>query len=249
MNIPCNKDTDDLSEREIFLIEKKIESVKKRKIEEAQKAKKKQKIKLKKDVKLSSDLTRRIGKEGPAKENEPKEPHEAASHEVEKVAEGNEGRIKKPAYKAPQEVEGGAEIIPAAETHAPAAEKKAPRPAESAKREPRPAERRESRPETERRDRPRPQGDRPRPYGDRPRPQGDRPQGDRPRPYGDRPRPQGDRPQGGRPQGGGRGQGRPMQAREGGQRGDIRKKIHGPGGKDEAPVAIEIDDQALKVIS
>ena len=80
LNIPCDKDTADLSEREVFLVEKKIESVKKRKLEDAQKAKKKQKIKLKKDVKLSSDLTRKIGKEVPAKESDQNEATEAAEH-------------------------------------------------------------------------------------------------------------------------------------------------------------------------
>ena len=258
LNIPCENETADLSEREVFLVDKKIESVKKRKLEEAQKAKKKQKIKLKKDVKLSSDLTRKIGKEVPPKESEHKDRREATAGEEENVKSGR-----------PQAKAAGSETKISAEKAASLRGKPSAEGAAGGQRRA-PSGERSERPQGDRPrpqgDRPRPQGDRPRPQGDRPRPQGDRPrpQGDRQRPQGDRPRPQGDRqrPQGDRPRPQGdrqrpqgdrqRPQGdrqRSQGARDGrpqSQGGDIRKRFQGGQAKDDAPVALEIDDQAAK---
>jgi translation initiation factor IF-2 len=86
LNISCPDETAELSEHETFLIERRIESVKKRKQEEAEKAKKNKKIKLKKKVEVSNDIRRKKGLEPKEKEEEPEEAsREDATETVKKV--------------------------------------------------------------------------------------------------------------------------------------------------------------------
>ena len=63
LNIICQETDTELSEHEAFLVERRIESVKKRKLEDAEKAKKNKKIKLKKKVDVSNDIRKKKGLE------------------------------------------------------------------------------------------------------------------------------------------------------------------------------------------
>jgi len=63
LNIACKDSTAELNEHEAFLVERRIESVKKRKLEDAEKARKNKKIKLKKKVDLSDDIRKKKGLE------------------------------------------------------------------------------------------------------------------------------------------------------------------------------------------
>ena len=63
LNIICKATDSELSEHEAFLVERRIESVKKRKLEDAAKAKKNKKIKLKKKVDVSNDIRKKKGLE------------------------------------------------------------------------------------------------------------------------------------------------------------------------------------------
>ncbi|HOQ13354.1 MAG TPA: hypothetical protein PK104_13470, partial [Spirochaetota bacterium] len=61
LGISCQSENDDVPEKDVFLIEKKLETLKKKRLEEAEKAKKKKKIKIK-GGKVSDDLAKRMGK-------------------------------------------------------------------------------------------------------------------------------------------------------------------------------------------
>lgn len=63
LNIECKDTAAELSEHETFLVERRIESVKKRRVEDAEKAKKNKKIKLKKKVDVSNDIRKKKGLE------------------------------------------------------------------------------------------------------------------------------------------------------------------------------------------
>jgi len=63
LNIACKDSTAELSEHEAFLVERRIESVKKRRLEDAEKARKNKKIKLKKKVDVSNDIRKKKGLE------------------------------------------------------------------------------------------------------------------------------------------------------------------------------------------
>ena len=63
LNIICQNTDTELNEHETFLVERRIESVKKRKLEDAERAKKNKKIKLKKKVELSNDIRKKKGLE------------------------------------------------------------------------------------------------------------------------------------------------------------------------------------------
>jgi translation initiation factor IF-2 len=63
LNITCKDSAAELNEHEAFLVERRIESVKKRKLEDAEKARKNKKIKLKKKVDLSDDIRKKKGLE------------------------------------------------------------------------------------------------------------------------------------------------------------------------------------------
>jgi hypothetical protein len=63
LNIICRASDTELNEHETFLVERRIESVKKRKLEDAEKAKKNKKIKLKKKVDVSNDIRKKKGLE------------------------------------------------------------------------------------------------------------------------------------------------------------------------------------------
>ncbi|PKL17633.1 MAG: translation initiation factor IF-2 [Spirochaetae bacterium HGW-Spirochaetae-5] len=63
LNITCKDSAAELNEHDAFLVERRIESVKKRKLEDAEKARKNKKIKLKKKVDLSDDIRKKKGLE------------------------------------------------------------------------------------------------------------------------------------------------------------------------------------------
>ena len=92
LEISCENDESDLSEKDVFLIEKKIEAIKKRKIENAEKVKKGKKIKLKRKVHVAKD-----GKEKNA--GEPEKAEEAKKPVVHKKPEEKPAAQKKPAAK------------------------------------------------------------------------------------------------------------------------------------------------------
>ena len=92
LEISCENDESDLSEKNVFLIEKKIEAIKKRKIENAEKVKKGKKIKLKRKVHVAKD-----GKEKNA--GEPEKAEEAKKPVVHKKPEEKPAAQKKPAAK------------------------------------------------------------------------------------------------------------------------------------------------------
>jgi translation initiation factor IF-2 len=301
LNITCKDSAAELNEHEAFLVERRIESVKKRRLEDAEKARKNKKIKLKKKVDLSDDIRKKKGLELRGKEEGEEDHPLAEAHEIEKAAASIKHEKAGTPEHAGKETAPDAAGAPGHETekkpHAaserrPEARTGSDRPQSSDSRPPRPqGQRTDSRP-------PRPQGTGsdnrtdsrpPRPQGQGtgqrtpyqgssdsrpPRPQGQgtgqrtpyQGSSDRPRPQGqgagqrtpyqgssDRPRPQG---QGGqrtpyqgssdgrpRPQGQ-RTDGRPGGGRDGAQRGGGAGRR--PGGKDDAPSSIEIDDQAAK---
>ncbi len=82
LNIACKDTAAELNEHESFLVERRIESVKKRKLEEAEKARKNKKIKLKKKVDVSNDIRKKSGLE--LKEDKEDDGHdvEAESEEI-----------------------------------------------------------------------------------------------------------------------------------------------------------------------
>ncbi len=263
LNISCNDTSAELNEHETFLVERRIESVKKRKVEDAEKARKNKKIKLKKKVDVSNDIRKKKGLELKEKDDAVEGHAQAEQDEAEAPVSDTAARPAK-GGAAPAGNEA------AVSTEAPQGqptERKQPvtqRPSDERKTEPRPG--------TDSRPRPQGQGGQ-RPYqgssDGRPRPQGQggqrpyqgssdgrpRPQGQGgPRPYqgssDGRPRPQG---QGGPRPYQGSSDGRPRPQGQGGQRPGGRDGAQRPGGpgrrpggKDDAPSAIEIDDQALK---
>lgn len=222
LGISCVDESSELNDNEVFLIERRIESVKKRKVEEAQKAKKSKKIKLKKKVEISDDIKKKKGME---------------------ITRGGESRETETAVED-QETPAGASAESEI-TKETGAEKKV---------EPK----RESRPVSEgqqgRRPAQRPsrgtQGDRKsyerRPEGQqgvdgRERTSGGQRADARSGGYRTDGRPGGQRTDS-RPAGQ-RTEGRPGGQRPAGARGGFRTR---PGGKDEAPAPIEIDDAAVK---
>jgi len=86
LNISCQNSAAELSEHEAFLVERRIESVKKRRLEDAEKARKNKKIKLKKKVDLSDDIRKKKGLE--LREKEAGEEDQAEVYETEKPATG-----------------------------------------------------------------------------------------------------------------------------------------------------------------
>ena len=82
LEIACEEEASELSEKDIFLIEKKIEAIKKRKIQKLEKSREGKKIKLKRKVTLSKEIKEKTipetpvkgeGKERPQKTEERKE--------------------------------------------------------------------------------------------------------------------------------------------------------------------------------
>jgi translation initiation factor IF-2 len=232
LGISCVDESSELNDNEVFLIERRIESVKKRKVEEAQKARKSKKIKLKKKVEISDDIKKKKGMEitrgGESGEtemaDEDRETPAGASAESEITKET--GAEKKGEPKREREGQQG--------------KRPAQRPSRGTQGDRKPYERRpDGQQGVDGRERPsggqradarsggyRTEG---RPGGQRTdsRPAGQRTEG---RPGGQRP----DRADGrARPQGQG----------TAGARGGFRTR---PGGKDEAPAPIEIDDAAVK---
>jgi len=305
LNITCKDNTAELNEHEAFLVERRIESVKKRRLEDAEKAKKNKKIKLKKKVDVSNDIRKKKGLELKEEKDEAVEDHihdeisepESAvevtviKHEKtgtsdhsdkEKISEttgpGVEETEKKPHTSHASTTEKKSDSTERPQ-HAGTSDSRPPRPqgqgtgqrtpyqGTSDSRPPRPQGQgtgqrtpyqgsSDSRP-------PRPQGQgtgQRTPYQGSsdsrpPRPQG---QGTGQRtPYqgsSDRPRPQGQgtgqrTPYQGSSDGRPRPQGQRTDSRSGGGRdGSPRSGGAGrrPGGKDDAPSSIEIDDQAAK---
>lgn len=293
LNIVCKDTAAELSEHEAFLVERRIESVKKRKLEDAEKARKNKKIKLKKKVDLSDDIRKKKGLELRGKEDGAEEHAPEEVHEPDIAVSGITDKHEKISTLEHAEKETISDTV---STRVHETEKK-PQAAHGAAPERKPDTRTgNDRPQSSDSRPPRPQGQRPENRTDSrpPRPQGTgsdnrtdsrppRPQGQGtgqrtpyqgssdsrpPRPQGQgtgqrtpyqgssdgRPRPQGQgtgqrtpyqgssdgRP---RPQGQ-RTDGRPGGGRDGAQRsGGAGRR---PGGKDDAPSSIEIDDQAAK---
>ncbi len=261
ISIPCEGGDSELVSNDIFLVERRIEVVKKKKLEEAEKAKKNKKLKLKKRVHVSNDIKKMKGIEiTESKGPEPKEDQSGVNAGMDDAVDDSAADDNiKIAEKAPDKKEATDKPVQ------------------------REGERPSARPGSERRpseggatgQRPQQGGTGQRPYqgGQGQRPQqggtGQRPQqggtGQRPQQGGTGQRPQqggtGQRPyQGGtgqRPQQGGTGQ-RPQQGGQGqrpqqggpGQR--PRPQGQGQGGfrpsvgKEEAPVSIEVEDPSKR---
>jgi len=89
LNIACNNAAAELSEHEAFLVERRIESVKKRRVEDAEKARKNKKIKLKKKVDVSNDIRKKKGLELREEKEDGSEVHaHEEEHEHEKSVQG-----------------------------------------------------------------------------------------------------------------------------------------------------------------
>ncbi len=74
LEIACDGEASELSEKDIFLIEKKIEAIKKRKIQKLEKSKEGKKIKLKRKVTLSKEIKEKTIPETPVKGEEKERP-------------------------------------------------------------------------------------------------------------------------------------------------------------------------------
>ena len=101
LNIICQDTGADLSEHEIFLVERRIESVKKRKLEDAEKAKKNKKIKLKKKVDVSNDIRKKKGLE--LREEKDDADEDAAANDDKTAISGNIDDLNKTSESRPRQ--------------------------------------------------------------------------------------------------------------------------------------------------
>ena len=101
LNISCQNSAAELNEHEAFLVERRIESVKKRKTEEAEKARKNKKIKLKKKVDVSNDIRKKKGLELREEKEDGEEDHFEEIQDNEKEA----ASVKHEKSAAPDHVE------------------------------------------------------------------------------------------------------------------------------------------------
>ncbi len=79
LEIACETEESDLQEKNIFLIEKKIEAIKKRKAQQIEDSKKGKKIKLKRKVQVPKEGKEAEAAEEPVKKEEPKKPEREAA--------------------------------------------------------------------------------------------------------------------------------------------------------------------------
>ncbi|OQA98661.1 MAG: Translation initiation factor IF-2 [Spirochaetes bacterium ADurb.Bin218] len=238
LGISCQSENDDVPEKDVFLIEKKLETLKKKRLEEAEKAKKKKKIKIK-GGKVSDDLAKRMGKGSSGRDSADQHSEVKAETEVPDSAKrSDETKAEKPS----------SDVAPEIKTH------------ESPQRDSQ-QQQRKDRQQNQRPNYNKQQGDK-KGSQDRGKQQGGRPQGqhqqrdgkDKDRPQGkfqsgkgsqdkERGKFHGNKPQGQHQQRDGKDKDRPQGKFQ--PRNDTKGRPS-PSIKDEKPISLELDDQVVK---